>query len=222
MFDLCTHDLSHAFWKRLRHLNAWTLDPWVENLTHVGATCEQSRPMMDYQTGSIPLSTAMWLCMLARHIRPKLTLEVGTYIGKSTVALAFGQINGRLVTCDASNAAPNLGVPVWSTDIQFNPHATSTAMLKALAADDKADLVFYDGRVQPEDAEPLAEHTHDSTVFAFDDFEGTEKGVSNIAAMRRPDLVLIQPPDISPHPSVNDRSTLALLVPNRLFRFTAQ
>lgn len=225
MFDLCTHDLSALFWKRLLHMQGWNVDNFYHELLSRGETCELDRSPMDYQTGSIPFSTALWLALLARHLKPARVFEVGTFIGKSTAALAIGMDGGQIWTCDSSNPAPE-----WIEDerhdlqtiISVNPHTGSTKALLDLPEEPKIDLFFFDGRVMDEDVDLVAKRSHPGTVYAFDDFEGIEKGVANISKLRHAGLVTIYPPAIAPHPLVADRSTLALLVPGPLFRFTAQ
>jgi len=223
MFDICTYDLSKLFWQRLIRLHAWDLD-FVGKLLRAGRECETHRPGMANQTGSIPLSTALYLTLLAKHMGARNVVEVGTFIGKSTMALAAGMQTGTISTCDATNDAPAFGeMPV---KINFNPKTTSTAMLRNLlkTPGHEADLFFFDGRLPPEDAELVKALSGPRTVYAFDDYEGIEKGVSNAAMLRHKGLAVIYPPEqelLHPY-GVADRSTLGLLVPVHLFQFTAQ
>jgi hypothetical protein len=57
----------------------------------------------------------------------------------------------------------------------------------------KVDLVYLDGRLSPDDFEPLSKITHDKTVFVLDDFEGIEKGIANALMLEHPSRVLIYP-----------------------------
>lgn len=226
MFDLCAHDLSKLFWSRLLHMNGWGMSLKMDWVEARGNELNASIANMDYKTGSVPLSTAAWLFMLAFYLRPQRTVEVGTFLGKSTMALALGQNGGEIWTCDKDNNVP--GTPEqWSelnTKVHFHPKTTSTAMLNDKELKWPVGLLFFDGRILPDDIDPILTLSNDSTVYAFDDFEGTEKGVANVAALRTKDHVLIYPPApelLYPH-GVTDRSTLALLVPVKMFRFTAQ
>jgi hypothetical protein len=233
MFDICAHDLSALFWNRLLRLSAWDLEAAVGTIWGHHQTCELDRAEMDYKTGSIPLATAVWLYALAKHIKPIRAFEVGTFIGKSTLAIAEGMDGGVLFTCDASNEAPESLTSEnqeSSTIIECHPKTTSTSMFTKIAAasDDEhaseGDLFFFDGRIQGEDMALITHLSHDKTIYAFDDFEGTEKGVANVAQFSRKAHALIYPPApelLAPF-GVVDRSTLALLVPVGLFRFTAQ
>lgn len=233
MFDICAYDLSALFWNRLLRLRAWDLEATVGMMLGNNEACELDREQMDYKTGSIPLATAVWLFTLARHMKPKRAYEVGTFVGKSTLALAGGMDGGVLFTCDASNDAPyhlTSDDQRNRTSIECHPKTTSTEMFaKIVAAADpdntcEGDLFFFDGRVMDDDLPLIGRLSHEKTIYAFDDFEGTEKGVANIARFPRKTHALITPPAptlLEPF-GVVDRSTLALLVPAQLFRFTAQ
>jgi hypothetical protein len=69
---------------------------------------------------------------------------------------------------------------------------------------------------------------HDKTVFALDDFEGIEKGVANYSLLQKIipyySHILMYPPDRETltYFGLRDRCTTALVVPNTLFRITAQ
>lgn len=227
-FDICAHDLSKIFWQRLLRLSAWKVDDVVADALNTADITELDREDMEYKTGSIPLATATWLTLLADHIRPKHAYEVGTFIGRSTRAIAAGMNGGILCSCDASNPAPeSIEDEVFEnqTIISLHPKTTSTDMFSRMdTAAAKGDLFFFDGRIMPDDVALIRNLSHENTVYAFDDFEGIEKGVSNVATLRTREAVLILPPDqelLAPF-GVVDRSTLALLVPLTMFRFTAQ
>lgn len=226
-FDICTHDLSHLFWNRLLRLQAWNLDKASERLAQINEMAENERDTMENQTGSIPMATGLWLFLLASHMKPKCVAEVGTFIGKSTLAMAEGMDGGQIWTCDASNDPPEC-LLMESQDCQtiINAHGktASTEMLLPIEDTHKMDLFFFDGRIMDADMEQIARLSKPETVYAFDDFEGIEKGVTNVAKLKstlRNDLVLITPPTMELI-AVSDRSTLALLVPSNQFRMTAQ
>jgi len=228
MFDICTHDLSELFWKRLLRLSAWNVEAAVSAALPDGDAAELDRDDMTYKTGSIPLATAVWLTLLAQHLKPKRAYEVGTFIGKSTRALAYGMAGGQIWTCDASNPAPESlesESHESETIINLHPMTTSTQMFAAMDAEvSKGDLFFFDGRIMPDDLPHIARLSHERTVYAFDDFEGCEKGVANASMLGRRDMRLIYPPapELLAPLGVLDRSTLALLVPTAMFRMTAQ
>jgi hypothetical protein len=55
------------------------------------------------------------------------------------------------------------------------------------------DLMYVDGRLQREDLDLFHKIIHDQTVFVFDDFEGTEKGVVNAMMLDGANRLLIYP-----------------------------
>lgn len=135
------------------------------------------RDRADYNTGSITVGGMYTLFCVAHFFKPKIVAEVGTFIGNSTFALVEGAgDNCAIHTCDYSN---DIKLESGINAIQY-PKTSSTAMLKAMRdANLSVDMVFLDGRLQPDDVPLLEQLTHGSTVFLLDDFEGIEKGVAN-------------------------------------------
>ena len=146
-------------------------------------------------------------------------LEVGTFIGTSTTALASARSVEALYTCDASNnCLPETGV------IHTYPKQTSSAMLRDLGRRGVlADLCFFDGALHTDDALLLAGVTTPNTVYAFHDYnygpkirqkpDGStyletmpRKGIGNVNLLRPqlPRHILIEP---------LAGTTLALLIP---------
>ena len=72
------------------------------------------------------------------------------------------------------------------------------------------DLFFFDGRILPQDLELIHALSHPKTVYFFDDYVGTEKGVVNVALLypTLPRHVLADP-----YKAFDGRTTLAALVP---------
>jgi len=196
-------------------------EPRSDWLTRVKANAEVAecrRVRAEYDTGSITEAEAYSLCALANHLQARVVVEVGTFIGNSTMALAMGSAVEHIYTCDASNDC------LLSTEvIHVYPKRSSTDMLKDLRlVGVQADLCFFDGTLRPVDADLLKAITHKGTVFAFHDFNFgpkvrvrngktfheivPRKGIGNVDLLK-PRLwkhVLVQPqPD----------TTLALLVP---------
>jgi predicted O-methyltransferase YrrM len=146
---------------------------------------EALRAQADYNTGSISAGAAWCLYSLVRHFGLTRAIEVGTFIGRSTIAMASamddGGRPGEIFTCDLSNS---LDLP-WTgrTRITQFKAANSTAMLGRL--DGAFDLAFLDGRLQADDLERLEQLLSPDAIIALDDFEGMEKGVSNLSLLRR-------------------------------------
>jgi hypothetical protein len=161
-------------------------------------------------------------------------LEVGTYIGRSTLALALGVddagIAAELHTCDASNA---IELPRASKcPIHQYPRTSSTDMLRKLSAglapDSRFELVFLDGKLHREDPALLQAICVSDVVVALDDFEGLEKGVVNYGRLRETKLLsshhLIYPcSELILHKfGFAGHSTIALLLPQSSVKITAQ
>lgn len=173
------------------------------------------RSAADYNTGSITADSGWVYFCVANFFKPKLIAEVGTFIGRTTTALAWGAKDAEIHTCDSSN---DIQIPTYY-DIHQYPKKSSTEMFKVMGdIGITADMVVLDGRIMPEDGEPLSKIVTDETVFVFDDFEGVEKGVIN-ASLLLPSLGnyyhLVYPPK-------NLNSAVALLVPRKLIEYTNQ
>lgn len=172
--------------------------------------CAALRPAKNTKTGTMSLASCKALYALSARVLPKVTVEVGTFIGTSTRTLAL--LAGQVFTCDkdndllhANHVQPDMG------KVTTYPMQTSTAMLTDLVGKGyrgKVDLFFFDGRIQDEDMGLIGLLSHDRTVYAFDDYEGQEKGVVNMRRFagtittRRHEVVLPAPD-----------TTIAALVP---------
>lgn len=137
---------------------------WAE-VHSICAQAETRRVSADYDTGSITPLEACLLWALADDIQARTVIEVGTFIGTSTSALASASTVKAVYTCDVSNdCLPGTHV------IKVFPKQTSTEMLRQLSAQGVlADLCFFDGVLTREDIELLASVCHTNTVFALHD-----------------------------------------------------
>ncbi len=194
---------------------------------------EALRKQAEYDTGSISTITAWSLFAAVRTFQPELILEVGTFIGKSTIAMGLaldqGRRPGTIHTCDFSNSFP-LPALCKSPIVQY-PKKMSSDMFAAMLASGlagKVDFVHLDGRVAEQELPVLASLCKATTVFAFDDFEGIEKGAINYMKMLESGLfqgrILIPPcsEEISRRFGLKDASRTALWLPNALINITAQ
>lgn len=184
-------------------------------------SAEARRVRADYDTGSITEQEAVSLCALAEYLKARVVIEVGTFIGTSTEALAHAATVEAVYTCDCSNDC------LPQTDIiHTHPRLRSTDMLRRLVAlKVRADLCFFDGVLSAEDADLLGSVTHPRTVYALHDYNygpkirrkgGSvyletmpRKGIGNgdLLRPRLPKHVLVEPAD---------GTTLALIVPEVL------
>lgn len=182
---------------------------WLNDIRAAAPACEALRPLTHKpkSTGTISEAACLYLRCLVERIRPRVVVEIGTFIGTSALVLA--STGATVYTCDKDNAA----FPGTDQIICY-PKTGSTAMLTDLVAKRvQADLFFVDGRIQPEDLALIAQLSGTRTVYAFDDYEGREKGVINVEAMRpiARDYQLRTPPvDVFGLPSA---TTIAVLEP---------
>lgn len=226
--------LSDAVWRRILECSSHLLYTQREEFCKLMASLESLRERADYDTGSISMGSAWALFSASSHFGPKHLLEIGTFIGRSTLALALGADAARsgvaLHTCDLSNA---LELPaVTRCTIRQYPRTSSTAMLAQLVAahhaDRAIDFMHFDGRLQPDDIPLLRTICSPDCIVALDDFEGVEKGVANLANMRTVGFLtshlLIHPcrQELLREFGFPDHSSTALLLPANNLRMTPQ
>jgi predicted O-methyltransferase YrrM len=181
---------------------------WIDEIRAQAVACEARRPFTrkPVSTGTISEAACLYLRIVCERVRPIVAVEIGTFIGTSALVLA--SVAARVYTCDKDNDA------MPSTErITCYPQTSSTIMLAELAQQGiKADLFFFDGRIQDADLPLIVALATPRAVFAFDDYEGHEKGVVNVQKLRpyvSPAYRLIEPPiDVDGLPS---RTTIALL-----------
>lgn len=179
---------------------------------------DQLRASADYNTGSLTRDDMMDLIVICNYFKPRVIAEVGTFIGRSTYALAVGSGKAATVyTCDASNDIPLPDMPPDAAKVVRHPRESSVEMFnKMLSAEfgGRVDMFFIDGRVSEADRLLMEKLSHPKTVIVLDDFEGVEKGVANGMLLGTSDHILI-------YPRTPDGKT-ALLVPIQLLQLTAQ
>jgi predicted O-methyltransferase YrrM len=232
--DISIRLLSEAVWKRILEASAYRLVEKKEKFFETMASLEALRRHAEYDTGSISTASAWILYSLSFYFRPQRMLEVGTFIGRSAIALAMGSDDAgtpaELHTCDMSNA---IELPrVSACQVRQYPRTSSTAMFTKILGERRPEkrfeLLHVDGRLQEEDFPLLEQICSPDVVVALDDFEGTEKGVINLVNLRNRNVMdshlLIYP---CPEPVLRqfgfyDHSTTALLVPQSQLRLTAQ
>lgn len=144
-----------------------------------------------YNTGSVPCEDAMDLYKVTKFFEPKVIVEVGTFIGVSTRAMREAVPSATIYTCDHSN---DIQVSPNDTKLHQYPNTASSTMFADLAEKGvKADLIYLDGRLTPQDFEPLGKIITENTVFVLDDFEGVEKGVTNAMMIENAGRLLVYP-----------------------------
>lgn len=187
-YKLSTRLFSEIFWKTIFGNTDSENEKRNELLKDINAL-EILRQKAEYNTGSISFADAWSIYSLIKYFEPIKIAEVGTFIGKSTwsMAKALDELKNKSIiyTCDNSN---NLIIP-WKgkTEIKQFPKMTSKDMFNQIG--DQIDFLFLDGRISQEDINILGNLLHSKSIIAIDDFEGMEKGVANLFALRRMELL---------------------------------
>ena len=214
--ELHAQDVSDIFWRNLSLRWAHNVRKWLPHLDTDAYAAEYSRQIADYNTGSIPSATAVALLILGHEMRPKVVFEVGTFIGNSTRVLAL--TGEEVYTCDGSNDI-KLNMP----NITQYPKTMSTAALELFKkTGQQIDLLFVDGRLQPQDMDLLRGLVKPETVIALDDCYQLEKGMVNVSMLLPAQLACpsfyIPPPRGEPFATfgVPGGTTLGLVVPSTM------
>jgi hypothetical protein len=226
--------LSAALWERVLENATLHFETRRGELFNLFDELDGLRAGADYNTGSVSATSGWVLYALAYMLAPVRVAEVGTFIGRSTLALAHGMdaagvAGGAIHTCDVSNAI-QLPMPT-STRITQYSRQSSTEMLRKLATPDAKqsfDMAYLDGRLDAQDVALLSHLLKPEGVIGFDDFEGVEKGVANVMLLRSaglfPGHALIYPckSEMLLRYGLTGFCRTALLVPLSLLRITPQ
>ena len=210
MVNLNRKRTSRIIWETLlENVVSHPKAPWVEQLNMLDALRSTAKP-----TGSVSFATFWCLYAVVQAYKPKRVAEVGTYIGKSTLALVSG--GAEVHTCDYSN---DVKLPF---KVNQYPMTSSTDMFAKLQP--AIDLLFLDGRLEPDDLGHIGRLLHSQSIVALDDFEGIEKGVANAMRFTYQGAMLVYPPEreVLERHGIPDESTLALIVPHGLVQLTNQ
>ena len=231
LFTLNSNHLSNVVWGTLADYYAPELSSTREIISEMYAHTEAIRDQMERPTGTVFLNSAIALYCLTRWVKPRVVFEIGTFVGNSALsigkAMEVNGVGGEIHTCDGTNTF-KVPTELTQTSITGYPTTKSTDALEAVAsAGKKVDLFHLDGRLMKRDCELIAALSHESTVFALDDFEGVEKGVMNMMALmsRKPwnqTHIQVAPPSAEVLRRFSEEGNAcetALLIPEALFRF---
>jgi predicted O-methyltransferase YrrM len=210
MVNLNRKRTSRIIWETLlENVVSHPKAPWVEQLNMLDALRATAKP-----TGSVSFATFWCLYAVVQAYKPKRVAEVGTYIGKSTLALVSG--GAEVHTCDYSN---DVKLPF---KVNQYPMTSSTDMFAKLQP--AIDLLFLDGRLEKDDLGHIGRLLHSQSIVALDDFEGIEKGVANAMRFNYQTAMLVYPPEreVLERHGIPDDSTLALILPHGLVQLTSQ
>lgn len=231
-FHISRLSFTGLFWSTVFSNGVVILDQAKTSISSKHSHIESLRNSAAYNTGSISLSSSVSLALLTHYFRPKIIGEVGTFIGRSTYSLALGSSFSEcdipeIHTCDFSNDIRVNFDPILESVVQY-ANKSSTEMLQTLLEKNLfPDFYLLDGRVQEADIPLLKNLQAENAVFILDDFEGTEKGVSNAFALTnifKNKFILAYPPqsELLRSYGLTDASTMAALIPSTRVQFVNQ
>ena len=231
-FWLSESMISDVFWKALR--TSYYASRAQDEATLIA---NSTGPLVDEFpsiAGSISTEGTKMLWLVTRYFSPKNVCEIGTYIGRSALAMAFGGLDSinQIYTCDGTFDCLDLEKlkKNFSVKEKFNAidkisyfgKTMSTDMLNTLKSKDvKIDFLFIDGRISMQDCEILAQILSEDCIILLDDFEGVEKGVSNALLLRGlfKGHILLQP---EYNEKIGYRGVTAVMVPANLLTLSRQ
>lgn len=215
MLNLSRKRVSRIVWETL-------LDsiPADRSPLHKTDELESLRHAAQLNTGSMTKASLLTLWAVVRAFKPKRVIEVGTFIGKSTYVL--GLEGADIDTCDYSN---DIALPQWAAApgrVTQHPMTASADMMEKLTG--PYDLLFVDGRLGKDDLPHISRLLTPSSIVAFDDFEGVEKGVANAMRFNCEGALLVYPAEraLTERYGIFDESTVGLIIPHSVVKLTNQ
>ena len=174
-------DVSPIFWRNIHAQVQPVREEMHSALANVEAITRRNESLVAHKTGSISYASMVSLFALGYACRPQVIVEVGTYLGRSGLSLLLGARAAlqdaaapRLYTCDMSADEAQFGA--FKERVNYFGKRKSTEMFAELARQDvKADLVFFDGRLQDEDLPLLHQLLKLETIYAFDEADSNLK-----------------------------------------------
>ena len=228
---LSEKSISRCFWSALR--SSACMGEATRDSNAIAELTAMQVDKFPSEAGSVSVTNGVYLWLISKYFAPATVLEIGTYIGRSALAILFG---GRfsideMYTCDGTYDC--LDFSAYKTEhlgsekmncidrVHYFGKTMSTVVLKKLVAEGKkVDLVFIDGRISQEDCSLLGQVISQQCIFVLDDFEGVEKGVVNAVVLRNVlrNSLLIEPPV----ETSGETGNLAILAPASLLTLSRQ
>ncbi len=226
MLRLNPTTLSRAFGQQLIDEGAYLKPSFENELLPVICDRLNDSTLQREDSGSIGVGSALSLFLASAKRKPKLIVEVGTYIGTSAACMGFGSAMSsnpvELVTCDINPCTkePFVGLELPDGSTENVMQKGSTEMFQYLISQgSKIDMLHIDGRLRGEDLQLLSQLLKPDTLIALDDCEGDEKGHFNLDILRRSGLIenhaFVSPfeKDLFRCWNIESRSVTAFLLP---------
>ena len=179
--------ISQIFWHNLLLDFRCKQERWRKELeSEIDENSNFVRPQILATTGTLTINEAAVLYSAVKYFDVKTIVEIGTFIGTSTTAMAKavtdnGFKDGRLWTCDYANDV-RLKCS-YNIDLKYFGQRSSTDMLRTI--DQAIDFFFIDGTLRSEDIDHIARLSTENSILLLDDFEGLEKGVRNAFSLEK-------------------------------------
>ena len=215
MLNLSRKRVSRMVWETLLETVPADRSP-----LHKADELESLRHVAQLNTGSMTKASLLALWSVVRAFKPKRVIEIGTFIGKSTYVL--GLEGADIDTCDYSN---DIALPHWAAvpgRVTQYPMTASADMMAQLT--ESYDLMFVDGRLNKDDLPHIGRLLTPTSIVAFDDFEGVEKGVANAMRFNCQGALLVYPAErvLTERYGIYDESTVGLIIPQTVVKLTSQ
>lgn len=130
-----------------------------------------------------------FLSLLVLNYKPENILEIGTWVGTTSYAMALTDGDCKVYTCDDSNRFVKLNIEA-NNRIFTHSKTHSTEFLKRMINDDMVfDMIFNDASLSNEDCELLCKLTPKDFIFVTHDYfnsnGGYEKGYDAMEKMKQ-------------------------------------
>lgn len=131
----------------------------------------QTKPLFDAcnSEDTTSLSDLLFLSLLVSYYKPNKIVEVGTWVGSSTLALAYPNQECKVFTCDNNDRFVFQNLEPY-TRIFIHPNTYSTQFLKEIHPEKNIDMFFNDAIIDEIDCELMIDMASNNFIFATHDY----------------------------------------------------
>ena len=107
--NLNSNDLSLFFWNKVLENSEFSKIYYYKDFIKKIDKLEILRTQSTYNTGSVSSTTTWLLYSAVKYFKPKLVVEIGSFIGKSAFSMAYAcddfsdEFKSKIYCCDHSN-----------------------------------------------------------------------------------------------------------------------